>query len=253
MGEKGGPSAPGLSPRVRGNRYHRLAGFGNAGSIPACAGEPLELRPGTPAAAVYPRVCGGTCLSLSLSLCSCGLSPRVRGNHPSSCILPIHVGSIPACAGEPLRERPFRTQPRVYPRVCGGTHLLGGRGPRRRGLSPRVRGNHSGLAVAVGAGRSIPACAGEPWPPTPTLRGIWVYPRVCGGTCLCHLIPPAIKGLSPRVRGNPASVRLPPPYPRSIPACAGEPHSAAAHRSSSWVYPRVCWGTHVSRLGRSRR
>ena len=36
--------------------------------------------------------------------------------------------------------------------------------------------------------------------PTPRVR--WVYPRVCGGTVLKHLIVGHRDGLSPRVRGN---------------------------------------------------
>ena len=31
--------------------------------------------------------------------------------------------------------------------------------------------------------------------------------------------------------------------PRSIPACAGEPHGAGTGQSYGWVYPRVCGGT----------
>ena len=50
----------GLSPRVRGNRDWRDADVDRAGSIPACAGEPL-LASAIPAPrGVYPRVCGGT-------------------------------------------------------------------------------------------------------------------------------------------------------------------------------------------------
>ena len=51
-----------------------------------------------------------------------GLSPRVRGNQRQHVRL-IHVGdgSIPACAGEPLKGFTFPFIERVYPRVCGGT------------------------------------------------------------------------------------------------------------------------------------
>ena len=50
-------------------------------------------------------------------------------------------------------------------------------------------------------------------------------------------------GLSPRVRGNPLRVCRPPPRPRSIPACAGEPTWAARMTMLTMVYPRVCGGT----------
>ena len=53
---------------------------------------------------------------------------------------------------------------RVYPRVCGGTTGKFSRATRRRGLSPRVRGNQNRIRVAFYA------------------EQVRVYPRVCGGT-----------------------------------------------------------------------
>ena len=70
--------------------------------------------------------------------------------------------------------------------------------------------------------RSIPASAGEPHgrqqtyihtgvyprecgePPTAKARAyvLRVYPRECGGTGAVSKLPPSIRGLSPRVRGN---------------------------------------------------
>ena len=50
-----------------------------------------------------------------------------------------------------------------------------------------------------------------------------VYPRVCGGTTNTSSSPAIVRGLSPRVRGNPAIRDLPPRQLGSIPACAGEP------------------------------
>ena len=70
-----------------------------------------------------------------------------------------------------------------------------------------------------------------------------VYPRVCGGTRLLPSLMMRPKGLSPRVRGNP------PAHPGgggrqgSIPACAGEPTTAAPATIRATVYPRVCGGT----------
>ena len=56
-----------------------------------------------------------------------------------------------------------------------------------------------------------------------------------------------MKGLSPRVRGNRCR-RIPTlRTSRSIPACAGEPHSRQERGPHRWVYPRVCGGTLMSR------
>ena len=73
-----------------------------------------------------------------------------------------------------------------------------------------------------------------------------VYPRVCGGNAIrmCRCFIPV--GLSPRVRGKPLDERCPRPHQRSIPACAGETHHAAAVIGKMEVYPRVCGGNDPS-------
>ena len=132
----------------------------------------------------------------------------------------------------------------VYPRVCGGTQV------------PLI---HRRLSI-----RSIPACAGEPFPWA--IRATTVYPRVCGGTYVRIGAVKENKGLSPRVRGNPAwqhpglrrsngiglSPRVRGNHPDapcavtagSIPACAGEPGLFwQSRRHNDKVYPRVCGGT----------
>ena len=70
----------GLSPRVRGNPTIILAFGIEAGSIPACAGEPRAGRQSPVQARVYPRVCGGTAGMDKQNIPGRGLSPRVRGN-----------------------------------------------------------------------------------------------------------------------------------------------------------------------------
>ena len=97
------PAVPslGLSPRVRGNHSPATTTEERAGSIPACAGEPVTFPNSAVTFRVYPRVCGGTSLWRAKCWGCSGLSPRVRGN-PSYATTPTTgVRSIPACAGEP--------------------------------------------------------------------------------------------------------------------------------------------------------
>ena len=155
-------SQEGLSPRVRGNPAWPAPGGGGAGSIPACAGEPLPVRLRWYSPEVYPRVCGGTPSRMRYERWRRGLSPRVRGNPYWQQIEIAAARSIPACAGEPRYGMMNFTQGRVYPRVCGGTFLAALGAKLVTGLSPRVRGNHRCRCRRRQIPGSIPACAGEP-------------------------------------------------------------------------------------------
>ncbi len=235
--------APGLSPRVRGNRGDPHEGAARQRSIPACAGEPCCWRVPCQLDGVYPRVCGGTSPAAAQHHHSRGLSPRVRGNrwwlaHPGR-----KFRSIPACAGEPPDGKEKSDKERVYPRVCGGTKRMVCRGHRHNGLSPRVRGNHVRGCEGARVRRSIPACAGEPRWARPVRAPASVYPRVCGGTPLGLVLRHTSSGLSPRVRGNPSCSRQRKVKRGSIPACAGEPRVHALGSYPVKVYPRVCGGT----------
>ena len=176
------PMGKGLSPRVRGNRDEMQDSCRSNGSIPACAGEPRCHTQRMRHARVYPRVCGGTLSQAERDVADVGLSPRVRGNRPGESGSEEHVGSIPACAGEPCRRRGRRCRCRVYPRVCGGTVPSTWTFASPPGLSPRVRGNPRPPCRRGCRRRSIPACAGEPRTACRTSATRRVYPRVCGGT-----------------------------------------------------------------------
>ena len=93
-----------------------------------------------------------------------GLSPHVRGNRSRYPRCPVPGRSIPACTGKPAGRLPLRNNPKVYPRMYGEPksipcrQIFAGVYPRmygetlggcklnrdRHGLSPHVRGNHSG-------------------------------------------------------------------------------------------------------------
>ena len=186
---------------------------------------------------------GGTSTMLPMLPPAIGLSPRVRGNHLYQSAGGGEQGSIPACAGEPTPGARLEQPTGVYPRVCGGTKNIRRRNIAKCGLSPRVRGNLRAYRHLTPALRSIPACAGEPRSGQCRRVLYAVYPRVCGGTAGCYAAQSAARGLSPRVRGNPASTAACAAIIGSIPACAGEPGAIDAFRNSHGVYPRVCGGT----------
>ena len=117
------------------------------------------------------------------------------------------------------------------------------------GLSPRVRGNRYLWCGLFWVPRSIPARAGEPADERHGKRMLGVYPRACGGTPNEVFPSTFIKGLSPRVRGNPWRVTVIRISVRSIPARAGEPAALRWHRHKEQVYPRACGGTESAVLG----
>ena len=233
----------GLSPRVRGNLALRQRLAIQARSIPACAGEPYSRLYDRGVDRVYPRVCGGTCRWCIRRSGPTGLSPRVRGNRGASDVATTRPRSIPACAGEPYLPPTVFKCPAVYPRVCGGTLPTSYGVQMPCGLSPRVRGNRGADTRRSQKARSIPACAGEPPMCVDSDHVQSVYPRVCGGTCKCGCRVQIMRGLSPRVRGNPGVMRAIDTIARSIPACAGEPLNRDRLLNRDRVYPRVCGGT----------
>ena len=152
----------GLSPRGRGNHLVNIAGAATLRSIPAWAGEPLEMSDDVTLGPVYPRVGGGTGPMGALIALASGLSPRGRGNLYESGIGTLSTRSIPAWAGEPPISLPQARSQGVYPRVGGGTFRVLMRAWDRTGLSPRGRGNLDQVVAPTVGHRSIPAWAGEP-------------------------------------------------------------------------------------------
>ncbi len=233
----------GLSPRGRGNPLVNRSTACSLRSIPAWAGEPAPVDPGSLPPTVYPRVGGGTLPSQRIQRTRLGLSPRGRGNPISSGKSGFNVRSIPAWAGEPPRRASSMNHWRVYPRVGGGTDWRNARPSSEAGLSPRGRGNPIPLALGIARRRSIPAWAGEP-AVAGGLRGrTAVYPRVGGGTASRGTGDTLVSGLSPRGRGNPITGEPPPTANRSIPAWAGEPTGWRVTLPTARVYPRVGGGT----------
>ena len=229
----------GLSPRGRGNQRNPAWWCVGVGSIPAWAGQPPPARSRPALWRVYPRVGGATVLTAPTPLLLSGLSPRGRGNRRRVERLVLLRRSIPAWAGQPIRDGPGGVGNPVYPRVGGATMRGSERESAALGLSPRGRGNPLSRALHPGGGRSIPAWAGQPQRAFPTARSTPVYPRV-GGATLEHSFPGgAAAGLSPRGRGNQHGVACADAYSGSIPAWAGQPAGGSRITSPRRVYPRV--------------
>ena len=152
----------GLSPRLRGNHDRCAAKRLKCRSIPASTGEPPSAPERSLPCRVYPRVYGGTAVSLV---------SRV-----------IDAGSIPASTGEPKSTGGTDHQQESIPASTGQPRDHTGYSSGENGLSPRLRGNLPADFHFLGIDRSIPASTGEPLSASSRSKKLWVYPRVYGGT-----------------------------------------------------------------------
>ena len=175
-----GAGGAGLSPRVRGIHHGRPRPAVDAGSIPACTGNPPAQCGSRSTRKVYPRVYGESTSSRTSPGIDTGLSPRVRGIPQLLEIALSTGGSIPACTGNPAPFGRRWTTERVYPRVYGESAGPMPRGGGAPGLSPRVRGIPTSVASPSKPSGSIPACTGNPVWPRRIRRSAAVYPRVYG-------------------------------------------------------------------------
>lgn len=172
----------GLSPHARRNCGVSGRGIMISGPILRIRGNRGLSLYGPESQDLSPRV-RGTAMQLYIPVTYSVLFPRVRGNPLVDPMELTPVRFIPACTGEPHPRLPFRHTSMVYPRVYGGNHrplqrhgcgiqvyprVYGGTidglltGQSHFGLSPRVRGNRAQGDRRHRAGRSIPACTGEP-------------------------------------------------------------------------------------------
>ena len=197
-----GRAGEGPSPRVRGSLGPDTFDQDIFGSIPACAGEPRQSTREARRSGVHPRVCGGAGVALLLGDLLEGPSPRVRGSPVFPVAFAAARGSIPACAGEPIRIGSPMASIGVHPRVCGGATRRRLGSSSMRGPSPRVRGSRRELGGAPRSAGSIPACAGEPRSTSRYVSFKGIHPRVCGGACFGVVSLDALPGPSPRVRGS---------------------------------------------------
>ena len=116
--------AAGPSPRVRGKPRHFFVGNVPVGSIPARAGETVQVMQRAGAIAVHPRACGGNVHAPHSHSMPLGPSPRVRGKLHAAQQEAAGGRSIPARAGETSADLPGVPCAEVHPRACGGNRLI---------------------------------------------------------------------------------------------------------------------------------
>ena len=89
----------GSSPRMRGTLPAQVDGLGHLGIIPAYAGNTASCSSSTHCSRDHPRVCGEHQRAFETTCGQEGSSPRMRGTLIRIKIQIIHLGIIPAYAG----------------------------------------------------------------------------------------------------------------------------------------------------------
>ncbi len=171
----------GRSPRVRGRQKRQANGRGSRRSIPAGAGETVQLVVVMGAPRVDPRGCGGDCRARHRTRGRRGRSPRVRGR-PARVYAELSASrSIPAGAGETVITGCGSPAVTVDPRGCGGDGYGNDFAVAALGRSPRVRGRLLKSNPWTRRPGSIPAGAGETFLHHARECSGEVDPRGCGG------------------------------------------------------------------------
>ena len=131
---------PGSSPQARGRGVDALGVGAGLRIIPAGAGKSRRAKWLQVRRWDHPRRRGEESTTTNRRSSITGSSPRVRGEAYKPFPVAPFAGIIPAGAGRRRWRQPRRWPPRDHPRGCGEKFASSSPTRRRRGSSPRVRG-----------------------------------------------------------------------------------------------------------------
>ena len=243
----------GPSPRRRGNLAQLGVAHVHRRTIPAQAGQPGSATIAARRRWDHPRAGGATTGRKLNRLYFRGPSPRRRGNLDHALHGGPGVRTIPAQAGQPSWTRRTSSRSADHPRAGGATVAADMEKRLDGGPSPRRRGNQLDIRLQGRVERTIPAQAGQPDDAAqrePILRD---HPRAGGATAYVDFKGRDAGGPSPRRRGNPKTRARAASSPRTIPAQAGQPSTAASVNSTARDHPRAggaTYGADYARLAR---
>ena len=229
----------GPSPRGRGTpltiRPRQLPGR----AIPAWAGNARASKKCSAQISGHPRVGGERSeVTFPQALLS-GPSPRGRGTLLFFLRYSGDFRAIPAWAGNACTAPSSRSAASGHPRVGGERKDVGGSLLSAHGPSPRGRGTLRRSVGVAGAGRAIPAWAGNACTCATIAHSIAGHPRVGGERSRRACEDVLEGGPSPRGRGTPRRSARPPPRRRAIPAWAGNARERILRPRRRSGHPRV--------------
>ena len=188
---------------------------------------------------VHPRARGEQRCPGSPGREAIGSSPRTRGTDTGAGRPPLSSRFIPAHAGNRCTRPSWVPPTPVHPRARGEQQGAQVRTPEYSGSSPRTRGTGVEGQDAGRIQRFIPAHAGNSSRPTCGLWRASVHPRARGEQLRMAAAVSLSAGSSPRTRGTDSRMPTPSPWPRFIPAHAGNRCKSRGPTMPAAVRPRA--------------
>ena len=225
---------------MRGKPHQRVMPPAGRRIIPAHAGQTRALARPDQRRTDHPRACGANSSGAFSMIRLIGSSPRMRGKRVGSVPVGILARIIPAHAGQTQSHQRNGKEDADHPRACGANHVPQQDARQPRGSSPRMRGKLEVKEFKSTATRIIPAHAGQTSPRwwAPSFRTD--HPRACGANDDFLVQLGAMVGSSPRMRGKRCVGRVQHPWPRIIPAHAGQTRRDISTSGRSPDHPRAC-------------
>ena len=165
---------------MRGTPDSALLSRSSRGIIPAYAGNtsssfrPYEYEKD------HPRICGEHHGQPAVTPQNVGSSPHMRGTLFGSVPTTMHVGIIPAYAGNTMADKQHEFQHRDHPRICVEHRASHGKPTVESGSSPHMRGTPIWQARWSGVAGIIPAYAGNTTSSVASAVITGDHPRICG-------------------------------------------------------------------------
>ena len=192
--------------------------------IPAHAGQTTIFSFNSARWSDHPRACGANGVWDVFNIRGHGSSPRMRGK---PAVIYPRLGArriIPAHAGQTEKSHQKQWFAPDHPRACGANSASNEAAMTRFGSSPRMRGKQGRVRADPIRRRIIPAHAGQTRTPSSRSRPPPDHPRACGANQSGRPACIGVCGSSPRMRGKRCVGHVQHPWPRIIPAHAGQTH-----------------------------
>ena len=214
----------GSSPRMRGKHVLPYSGTAQGRIIPAHAGQTRIASTEVTYRPDHPRACGANHASHVFGRFNHGSSPRMRGKRRCQSAGRTCGRIIPAHAGQTDSYAHCFFDGSDHPRACGANSTRYNARHMPTGSSPRMRGKRGRNVRVIALRRIIPAHAGQTGSRHLNDNGHTDHPRACGANQSGRPACIGVCGSSPRMRGKRCVGHVQHPWPRIIPAHAGQTH-----------------------------